>query len=97
MAVGAIMLVYVVNFVLSFFDMNVPYLHEGGMIGIGISAVIIVVACLRLLVDFDNFDKAAAMRSPKYMEWFCAMGLLVTLIWLYYEVLRLLAVLSSGD
>lgn len=97
MAVGAIMMVYLLNFVLSFFGMNVPYIHEGGMIGIGISAVIIVVACLRLLLDFDNFDKAAQFKSPKYMEWFCAMGLLVTLVWLYYEILRLLAVLSSGD
>jgi len=97
MAVGAIMLVYLLNFVLSFFGMNVPYIHEGGMIGIGISVVIIVVACLRLLLDFDNFDKAEQFKAPKYMEWFCAMGLLVTLVWLYYEVLRLLAVLSSGD
>jgi len=97
MAVGAIMMVYLLNFVLSFFGMNVPYIHEGGMIGIGISAVIIVVACLRLLLDFDNFDKAAQFKSPKYMEWFCAMGLLVTLVWLYWEILRLLAVLSSGD
>jgi len=97
MAVGAIMMVYLLNFVLSFFDMNVPYIHEGGMIGIGISAVIIVVACLRLLLDFDNFDKAEQFKSPKYMEWFCAMGLLVTLVWLYWEILRLLAVLSSSD
>ena len=95
MAVGAIMLVYLLNFVLSFFDMNVPYLHQGGMMGIGISVVIIVVACLRLLLDFDNFDKAAQMKSPKYMEWFCAMGLLVTLVWLYYEILHLLSALAS--
>jgi uncharacterized YccA/Bax inhibitor family protein len=95
MAVGAIMLVYLLNFVLSFFGMNVPYIHEGGMIGIGISVVIIVVACLRLLLDFDNFEKAAQLKSPKYMEWFCAMGLLVTLVWLYYEILRLLSVLSN--
>lgn len=95
MAVGAIMMVYLLNFVLSFFGMNIPYIHEGGMIGIGISAVIIVVACLRLLLDFDNFDKAAQFKSPKYMEWFCAMGLLVTLVWLYWEILRLLSVLSS--
>ena len=95
MAVGAIMLVYLLNFVLSFFGMNVPYIHEGGMIGIGISVVIIVVACLRLLLDFNNFEKAAQLKSPKYMEWFCAMGLLVTLVWLYYEILRLLSVLSN--
>lgn len=95
MACGAIFLVYGLNFVLSFFGISVPYLHEGGMIGIGISIVFIAVATLRLLVDFDNFDKAAQFKSPKYMEWFCAMGLIVTLVWLYYEVLRLLAVLSS--
>lgn len=95
MAIGAIFVVYLINIAMSFFGMSIPYLHEGGVIGIGISLLIIGVATLSLLVDFDTFDRAEAMRAPKYMEWFCAMGLIVTLVWLYIEILRLLSVLSS--
>lgn len=95
MATGAIMLMYILSFALSFFGINIPYLHEGGLIGIGISLVIIVVAALNLLLDFDSFEKGAAARAPKYMEWLCAMGLLVTLVWLYIEFLRLLSMLQS--
>ena len=97
MATGAIMMVYLINIVLSFFGMNIPFLHEGGLIGIGISVVIIVVATLNLLLDFDSFEKIEAMRAPKYMEWFVSMGLIVTLVWLYLELLRLLAVLQGDD
>ncbi|MBC6995585.1 Bax inhibitor-1/YccA family protein [Neolewinella lacunae] len=97
MATGGIFLVYLLNIGLSFFGINMPFLHEGGMIGIGISLFIIGIATLNLLLDFDSFDQAAAMRAPKYMEWFCAMGLIVTLVWLYIEVLRLLSILSSND
>lgn len=97
MATGAILLVYIVNLVLGFFGMNVPFLHEGGMMGIGISLLIIGVAALNLLLDFDNFEKGEQFGTPKYMEWFCAMGLLITLVWLYIEILRLLAILSGRD
>lgn len=97
MATGAIALVYLVSIALSFFGISVPYLHQGGMIGIGISVVIIGVASLNLLLDFDNFEKFAQHGAPKYMEWYSAMGLLVTLVWLYIEILRLLAMLSSND
>lgn len=94
MATGAICLVYLLNFALSFFGINMPYLHQGGMIGIGISLVIIGVASMNLLLDFDNFEKGAQYGAPKYMEWFSAMGLLITLVWLYLEILRLLSRLS---
>jgi uncharacterized YccA/Bax inhibitor family protein len=94
MATGAIFLVYMVSFVGSFFGWNMPYLHEGGMMGIGISVVIIGVAALNLLLDFDNFDKAVQMNAPKYMEWFCGLSLMVTLVWLYIEFLRLLSKLN---
>lgn len=94
MATGAIMLVYVVSFVGSFVGFNVPYIHEGGPIGIGISVVIIGVAALNLLIDFDMFEKAEEHGAPKYMEWFCGMALLVTLVWLYIEMLRLLSKLQ---
>jgi uncharacterized YccA/Bax inhibitor family protein len=97
MATGAIFLVYIVNFALSFFGINLPFLHEGGMMSIGISLVIIGVASMNLLLDFDNFDKGEKFGAPAYYEWFFAMGLLVTLVWLYIEILRLLSMLSSSD
>lgn len=97
MATGAIMIVYLLSWVLGFFGMNIPFLHEGGMMGIGISVVIIGIAALNLLLDFDMFEKGEKYGAPKYMEWFAAMGLLVTLVWLYYEILRLLAIMSSND
>lgn len=95
MATGAIFLVYMVSFIGSFFGWNMPYLHEGGAIGIGISLVIIGVACLNLLLDFDLFEKAEERNAPKYMEWFCAMSLMITLVWLYIEMLRLLSKLRD--
>ena len=97
MATGAIFVVYMLNFVLSFFGINLPYLHDGGMIGIGISLLIIGVAAMNLLLDFDNFDKGEQYGAPAYMEWFSAMGLLITLVWLYIEILRLIAIFSSND
>lgn len=95
MATGAIMLMYILSLVLGFFGMDLPYLHEGGAIGIGISVVIIGIASLNLLLDFDTFEKGEQYRAPKYMEWFAAVGLLVTLVWLYLEILRLLSYLSN--
>lgn len=97
MATGAVVVVYLLSWVLSMFGINMPYLHEGGAIGIGISLVIIGIAAMNLLLDFDNFEKGEQFGSPKYMEWFCAMGLLITLVWLYIEILRLIAIFSSSD
>lgn len=97
MATGAIMFVYLLSWILGFFGINIPFLHEGGLMGIGISVVIIGVAALNLLLDFDNFDKGEQYGSPKYMEWYSAMGLLITLVWLYVEILRLLSLLSGDD
>lgn len=94
MATGAIALVYLLSMALRLFGINMPYLHQGGMIGIGISLVIIGVASMNLLLDFDNIEKGAQYGAPKYMEWFSAMGLLITLVWLYLEILRLLSRLS---
>lgn len=91
MATGGIFLVYLVDILLnSFTSMSVPYLHSGGPIGIGISLVIVGVAALNLLLDFDLIERAAAARAPKAMEWFGGFALLVTLVWLYIEFLRLL-------
>lgn len=96
-ATGGIALVYLINIVLSFFGMSVPFLHDNGLIGIGISLVIVVVAALNLVLDFDFIENGARMNAPKYMEWYGAFGLLVTLVWLYIEMLRLLSKLRSRD
>ncbi len=97
MATGAVFIVYMLNIVLSLFGINMPYLHEGGAIGIGISLVIIGIAAFNLLLDFDNFEKGEKYGAPGFMEWFSAMGLLITLVWLYIEILRLVAIISSSD
>jgi len=97
MATGAIFVFYLLNWILSMFGVNMPYLHQGGWIGIGISLVIVGVASMNLLLDFDNFEKGEKYGAPAYMEWFSAMGLLVTLVWLYIEILRLIAIFSSND
>ena len=94
MATGAVMLTYLMSFVLSFFGINMPYIHDSGMIGIGISVVIIGIAALNLLIDFDAFEKGEQAGAPRYMEWVAGMGLLVTLVWLYVEILRLLSKLQ---
>jgi uncharacterized YccA/Bax inhibitor family protein len=94
MATGAIFVVYMLSWIGSMFGFTIPYLHEGGVLGIGISVVIIGVAALNLLLDFDLFEKGEQMQAPKYMEWFAAMSLLVTLVWLYVEFLRLLSKLN---
>ncbi len=95
-ATGAILLVYIVNFVMSFFGMNVPFLHDTGPIGIGISVVIVIVAALNLVLDFDFFEQGARQGAPKHMEWYAAFGLMVTLVWLYLEMLRLLYKIRSN-
>jgi len=90
MATGAIALFYLLSFVLGFFGINIPYIHQGGTIGILFSLAVIGIASLNLLLDFDLIAKGEEYRAPKYMEWFSAMGLMITLIWLYFEMLRLL-------
>lgn len=94
MATGAIMMVYLLSWILGMFSINIPYLHEGGPIGIGISVLIIGVASFKLLVDFDNVVRGEEGGRPKYMEWFMGMGLVMTLVWLYYEIAMLLSMLA---
>ncbi len=95
MATGAIALLYLATLVLGMFGINMPYIHEGGTIGIIFSLGVIGIASLNLLLDFDNIVKGEEYGAPKYMEWFSAMGLMITLIWLYIEILRLLAKLRD--
>ena len=85
-----IALVYIIGIVMSFFGGGIPYIHESGPIGIGFSVVVCGIAAFNLLLDFDFIEKGSEAKAPKYMEWYAAFGLLVTLIWLYLEILRLL-------
>lgn len=94
-ATGGIFLVYMFSFIGGMFGFNVPYIHESGLFGIGFSCFVIVVASLNLVLDFDFIEHGAESNAPKYMEWYAAFGLLVTLIWLYIEILRLLAKLRD--
>ncbi|PKP42146.1 MAG: hypothetical protein CVT93_05650 [Bacteroidetes bacterium HGW-Bacteroidetes-10] len=90
-AIGAIALYYVVTIILSLFGVNLVMLHNSGPLSIGISLIIIGVAAFSLMLDFNFIEKASAAGAPKYMEWYGAFGLMVTLIWLYLEILKLLA------
>ncbi len=93
-ATGAIALLYVVGIVLGFFSIRIPFIHEAGWFGIGFSLFVVVVAALNLVLDFDFIEQGCTQGAPKFMEWYAAFGLLVTLIWLYLEILRLLSKLA---
>lgn len=94
-ATGGIALFYLVSWILSFFHMNIPMIYGSGPVGIIFSAVIVVVAALNLVLDFDFIEQGAEQGAPKYMEWYAAFGLIVTLVWLYMEILRLLSKLQN--
>jgi len=96
-ATAGIALFYLITMVLRLFGTEMPYLHDNGPVGIGISLVIVTVAALNLILDFDMMEQGAAQGAPKYFEWYCAFGLMVTIVWLYLEMLRLLSKLSSRD
>lgn len=96
-ATGGICLVYLVSIGMRMFGMQVPFIHESNWIGIGFSLFVVVIAALNLVLDFDFIEDGVARGAPKYMEWFAAFGLVVTLVWLYIEILRLLAKLRSRD
>jgi len=76
---------------------NMTFLHEGSMLGIGFSLFVVAIAALNLILDFDMVEKGTEMGAPKYMEWYGAFGLLVTIVWLYLEILRLLSKLNSRN
>ncbi len=83
-------LLYVASFVLRLFHVATPFLYSGSSLSLGISLVIIAIAALNLALDFDMIDRGVAQGAPRYMEWYSAFGLLVTLVWLYLEILRFL-------
>ena len=96
-ATGGIALIYIATLALSFFGIQIPYIHDSGPIGIGFSVFVVIIAALNLVLDFDFIEKGAQQGAPKYMEWYGAFGLIVTLIWLYIEFLRLLSKLRGGN
>ena len=94
-ATGGIMVMYLLTWILGFFGVQMAFLHDSSPLSIGISLVVVVVAALNLVLDFDFIERGVAHGAPKYMEWYGAFGLLVTLVWLYLELLRLLAKLQG--
>lgn len=96
-ATGGIFLIYLATLILGFFGISIPYIHDNGLIGIGFSVFVVIIAALNLVLDFDFIESGARQGAPKSMEWYGAFGLLVTLIWLYIEILRLLSKIRSRD
>ena len=96
-ATMGIFFVYLASFLLGFFGVGMPYIHEGGAIGIGFSLFVIAIAALNLVLDFDFIENGARANAPRHMEWYGAFGLMVTLVWLYVEFLILLAKLRGND
>src|SRR5215203_1083706 len=93
-ATAGIGIFYLISIVMRMFGSQMPYLHDSSPISIGISLVIVVVAALNLILNFDMIDQGAEQGAPKYFEWYSAFGLVVTIVWLYLEILRLLSKLS---
>ncbi|MEO7264976.1 MAG: Bax inhibitor-1/YccA family protein [Ferruginibacter sp.] len=95
-ATAGIAIFYVIVMVLRMFGYdNMPFLHEGSLMGIGFSLFVVAIASLNLILDFEMIEKGSEMGAPKYMEWYGAFGLLVTIVWLYLEILRLLSKISG--
>ncbi|HYX05296.1 MAG TPA: Bax inhibitor-1/YccA family protein [Bacteroidales bacterium] len=94
-ATGGIFLVYLISFILQLFGVHVGFMYNNSAISIGFSIIVVIIAALNLVLDFDFIEQGAAAGAPKYMEWYAAFGLMVTLIWLYIEILRLLSKIAS--
>jgi uncharacterized YccA/Bax inhibitor family protein len=94
-ATGGIAVFYLIMFVLGFFGVRFTSINGSGAIGIGFSLFVVVIAALNLVLDFDFIESGVRAGAPKYMEWYAAFGLMVTLIWLYLEIVRLLSKLRS--
>jgi uncharacterized YccA/Bax inhibitor family protein len=96
-ATGGIALFYIVEIVLGFFGIHFTAVNGSGAIGIGFSVFVVIIAALNLVLDFDFIETGVRVGAPKYMEWYGAFGLMVTLIWLYFEILRLLSKIRSRE
>jgi uncharacterized YccA/Bax inhibitor family protein len=95
-ATGGIALFYLASMVMGFFSINAPLVNSATPMGIGFSVFVVIIAALNLVLDFDFIEQGAASGAPKYMEWYAAFGLMVTLVWLYLEILRLLSKLNRS-
>lgn len=97
-ATVGIAIFYLLVFAMRMFGFSgMAFLHEGSPLGIGFSVFVVALAALNLLLDFDMIEKGTEMGAPKFMEWFCAFGLMITIVWLYIEILRLLGKVSGRD
>jgi uncharacterized YccA/Bax inhibitor family protein len=96
-ATGGIAVFYLLQFILGFFGVHFNAINGSGMIGIGFSFIVVIVAALNLVLDFDLIENGARYGAPKYMEWYGAFALMITLIWLYFEILRLLSKFRSRN
>lgn len=96
-ATGGIALFYLLSLILGLFGLRISFLYQSGPLGIAFSLFVVVIAALNLVLDFDFIEQGATAGAPRYMEWYAAFGLMVTLIWLYLEILRLLMKLRSRD
>ena len=96
-ATGGIALFYLFTILLGFFGVRIPLIYQSGPVGIIFSLIVVVIAALNLVLDFDFIEQGAAAGAPRFMEWYAAFGLMVTLIWLYIEILNLLIKLRSRD
>ena len=94
-ATGGIAIFYLVQMVMGFFGVHLIAINSAGPIGIGFSLLVCAVAALNLVLDFDFIEQGVAQGAPKYMEWYGGFGIMVTLVWLYLEILRLLSKMRS--
>lgn len=93
----AILILYVLQWVMTLaFGNSIPFLFDNGIIGLGFAAFVAIIASLNLILDFDLIERSAALNAPKYMEWFCGIALLATLVWMYVSFLRLLGIIRSN-
>jgi uncharacterized YccA/Bax inhibitor family protein len=96
-ATAGIAIFYLIAIGLHFANITIPFLHEGSTFGIIFSLVVVALAALNLILDFDLIENGSKMGAPKYMEWYSAFALLVTIIWLYFEILKLLSKLAKRN
>jgi len=96
-ATMGIAIFYLITMVLRLFGVNVSFMYDSSWLSIGISLFVVSIAALNLIMDFDMIEKGSEIGAPKHMEWYGAFGLMVTIVWLYIEILRLLSKLGSRD
>jgi uncharacterized YccA/Bax inhibitor family protein len=90
-ATAGIAMFYLITLVLRLFHIDIPFMYDSSALGIGLSIFVVAIAALNLIIDFDMIERGADMGAPKFMEWYGAFGLMVTMVWLYVEILRLLS------